>query len=113
MPKLKYKARRDIPNAVRQLHTFSPKEIRAWILSRFNKAVTTQSISMWLTRNPDVKKQLEMAKGMNMPLDKTFEWALELGFLPGVTDNVANTATEIINDLFKINLGRNKVYSLD
>lgn len=59
MPKLKYKASRDIPNAVRQLHTFSPSVIREWILSRFNKAVTTQSISMWLSRNPDVKKQLE------------------------------------------------------
>ncbi|MBW2996209.1 phosphoribosylformylglycinamidine synthase [Candidatus Woesearchaeota archaeon] len=48
---------------------------------------------------------------INSPLQKGFDWALELGFLPGVTDNVANTAAEIINDLFKINIGRNKVFT--
>ncbi len=42
---------------------------------------------------------------------KEFTFALELGFLPGVTDNVANTTTEIINDLFKINIGLSKVFS--
>lgn len=31
-----------------------------------------------------------------------FDFALEIGFLPGVTDNIANTAKESIEDLFKI-----------
>ena len=48
---------------------------------------------------------------INSPIQKEFDWALELGFLPGVTDNVANTTTEIINDLFKIKIGRNKVFT--
>jgi len=48
---------------------------------------------------------------INSSFGKEFAWALELGFLPGVTDNVANTTTEIINDLFKINIGRNKVFT--
>ena len=48
---------------------------------------------------------------INQPYKKEFSWSLELGFLPGVTDNVANTTTEIINDLFKINIGRNKVFT--
>jgi phosphoribosylformylglycinamidine synthase len=48
---------------------------------------------------------------VNQPFRKEFSWALELGFLPGVTDNVANTTTEIINDLFKIEIGRNKVFT--
>tara|TARA_Y100000034_G_scaffold136577_1_gene213934 strand:- start:1879 stop:4851 length:2973 start_codon:yes stop_codon:yes gene_type:complete len=48
---------------------------------------------------------------INFPYKEEFDWALELGFLPGVTDNVANTATEIINDLLKINLKRNKLFS--
>ena len=30
-----------------------------------------------------------------------FDFAIEIGFLPGVTDNVANTAKESIEDLFK------------
>lgn len=33
---------------------------------------------------------------------KKFDWAIEVGFLPGVTDNVAGTAKEIIEDLLKI-----------
>ncbi|MBW2992051.1 phosphoribosylformylglycinamidine synthase [Candidatus Woesearchaeota archaeon] len=48
---------------------------------------------------------------INSPSNKEFTWALELGFLPGVTDNVANTAAEIINDLFKTKIGRNKVFT--
>lgn len=40
-----------------------------------------------------------------------FDYVLELGYLPGVTDNVANTTTDIINDLFKFDIGRNKVFS--
>lgn len=30
-----------------------------------------------------------------------FDWALEIGYLPGVTDNVATTTKEIISDLLK------------
>ena len=30
-----------------------------------------------------------------------FDWAIEVGFLPGVTDNVGNTAKETIEDLLK------------
>lgn len=32
--------------------------------------------------------------------DEGFDWALEIGFLPGVTDNVASTAQETIADKF-------------
>jgi phosphoribosylformylglycinamidine synthase len=34
--------------------------------------------------------------------DNNFHWVCEVGFLPGVTDNVAHTAREVIEDLFKI-----------
>lgn len=34
-----------------------------------------------------------------LPMD--FDFAFEVGFLPGVTDNVGNTATQTIEDLFK------------
>ncbi len=56
--------------------------------------------------NPVVEKPR-----VNQPYKKPFTWALELGFLPGVTDNVANSTSEIINDLFKLNIGRNKVFT--
>jgi len=48
----------------------------------------------------------------NAPDD--FDWAVEIGFLPGVTDNVANTATQTIEDLLKVNFkkgGEEGVYT--
>ncbi len=41
-----------------------------------------------------------------------FDWTIETGFLPGVTDNIANTAKEIIEDLLKLKFVKNEgVYS--
>lgn len=37
-----------------------------------------------------------------------FDWAVEIGFLPGVTDNIATTAKEIIEDLLLINFLENE-----
>ena len=34
--------------------------------------------------------------------DKSFDWMIEIGFLPGVTDNVGNTSREAIEDLLGI-----------
>ncbi len=34
--------------------------------------------------------------------DKSFDWIIEIGFLPGVTDNVGNTSREAIEDLLQI-----------
>jgi phosphoribosylformylglycinamidine synthase II len=48
---------------------------------------------------------------INEPTSAEFDYALELGFLPGVTDNVSHTVTEIINDLFKTDIGLNKVFT--
>jgi len=80
MPKIVYKPRRDIPNAIRALHTFSPTEIREWVLSKFNKSVTPQSITMWLKRNPDIKEQLkkEIVK-IELPLEEVRDSIFETG----------------------------------
>jgi len=41
-----------------------------------------------------------------------FDWAVEIGFLPGVTDNVGHTARENIEDLLKIDFDNGeKVYT--
>jgi len=48
---------------------------------------------------------------INKPINLDFDWVLELGFLPGVTDNVANTTTDIINDLFKKDIGISKIFA--
>ena len=50
---------------------------------------------------------------INQPtLVNKFSWGIETGFLPGVTDNVANTVKEIIKDQLKINfIGDEGVFS--
>ncbi|MGB9613731.1 MAG: AIR synthase related protein, partial [Candidatus Margulisiibacteriota bacterium] len=50
---------------------------------------------------------------INQPLcPPQFTWAVEIGFLPGVTDNVATTTKEIIEDLLKLKFNHNEgVYS--
>lgn len=37
-----------------------------------------------------------------------FTWAIETGFLPGVTDNVANTTKEMIEDLLKVKFAQDE-----
>jgi len=37
---------------------------------------------------------------INSPTETNADWIIEIGFLPGVTDNVANTSQECIQDLF-------------
>jgi phosphoribosylformylglycinamidine synthase subunit PurSL len=39
-------------------------------------------------------------------IPENFNYALEIGFLPGVTDNISHTIRESIEDLFKIKLDR-------
>ncbi|MDP2973890.1 MAG: AIR synthase-related protein, partial [Candidatus Diapherotrites archaeon] len=42
---------------------------------------------------------------------KEFSFAIEIGFLPGVTDNAGNTAAETITDFFKEKAAGTRVYS--
>ena len=45
---------------------------------------------------------------------KEFDWILEIGYLPGVTDNVGNTSREGIEDLLKVRFAPGeKVYSAE
>ncbi len=37
-----------------------------------------------------------------------FSWAIEIGYLPGVTDNIASSAKEIIEDLLRIKFKQNE-----
>lgn len=48
----------------------------------------------------------------NAPAPQEFNWVVEIGFLPGVTDNVGNTARECVEDLLGRKLGEGEgVYS--
>lgn len=45
------------------------------------------------------------------PEDITFDQAIEIGFLPGVTDNAGNTARECIEDFLKRKLDKDSVFT--
>jgi len=50
--------------------------------------------------------------GINQPkAPEKFDYSVEVGFLPGVTDNVGNTAREIVEDRFKRKLDGQTVYN--
>src|SRR3989344_122263 len=50
--------------------------------------------------------------GINQPrAPEKFDYAVEVGFLPGVTDNVGTTAREIVEDRFKKTLEGQTVYN--
>ncbi|KAF0159645.1 MAG: phosphoribosylformylglycinamidine synthase [Syntrophaceae bacterium] len=46
---------------------------------------------------------------INRPLAKNFDWLIEVGFRPGVTDNVGKTAREAISILLGENTGERKI----
>ena len=55
-------------------------------------AEETKEIAGMLT-NPVIEEA-----GIDAPVPHSFDWAIEIGFLPGVTDNVAKTAGQLIED---------------
>jgi phosphoribosylformylglycinamidine synthase len=55
---------------------------------------------------------LTQESSLDRPLARGFDWIVEVGFLPGVTDNVGNTSREAIRDLLKLDFGPDEnVYS--
>lgn len=48
---------------------------------------------------------------LDKPLAKDFDWLIEVGFKPGVTDNVGKTSKEAIKDILKIEFGKEAVYT--
>lgn len=69
MAKVKYKAKRDIPKAVRELRTTSPTQVAEWIRNhrtkkdargkRMQETITSQAINMWYKRNPNKHAKLK------------------------------------------------------
>lgn len=57
---------------------------------------------------------IEKAFINKIKIEHKFDWIIEIGFLPGVTDNVGNTTKETIEDLTKIKFeeGEGVYYSL-
>lgn len=91
------------------------------------KPLTCQIVDVYTIHKELSEKQLEtLASRLANPLTQTFQiktknknstpdkftYAIEIGFLPGVTDNVATTAKEIAQDLLKISFtGSEGIYT--
>jgi len=62
----KYHPTKDIPEIARELKTLSPSKIRDRILTKRNEKVSSESVTMWLSRHPDVEEQLrkELVEGL-------------------------------------------------
>ncbi len=60
-----------------------------------------ESIAQALS-NPVTQNFIFRTKNKKAKLENQFSFAIEIGFLPGVTDNIAHTAKEIIEDTLKI-----------
>lgn len=62
--------------------------------------------------NPVTQSFLVKTKGQKseklLVREKKFEWVIEIGFLPGVTDNVSHTTREMIQDLFGVKFSSNE-----
>ena len=90
----KYKPSRDIPEIARELKTVSPSKIRDRILTKRNEKVTSESITMWMKRHPDVEEQLRKELVEDLPTAKE-----EVSV--SVFQNVAFQEIESIKDWIK------------
>jgi len=62
--------------------------------------------------NPVTQKAFVKTEKNKSIVGKKFSFAIEIGFLPGVTDNISHTAKELIEDLVKTKfVGEENVYS--
>ena len=84
------------------------KNIKICDIYRFNGNLNKDdySLACELLSNP-ISQQVFFKNNTEKILKKfgNFSWILEIGYLPGVTDNLGNTATEIICE--KLNLNQN------
>jgi len=55
---MKYVPRRDIPLFAVEYKTLSPSKLREIILTKRNEKVTSESITMWLKRHPQIDEEL-------------------------------------------------------
>jgi integrase len=63
---MKYKPERDLPDFAREFKMLSPSKLAEIVLNRRNKEVTSESVTMWFKRHPEVYDVLvkELVEGL-------------------------------------------------
>ncbi|MBI5122521.1 phosphoribosylformylglycinamidine synthase subunit PurL [Candidatus Roizmanbacteria bacterium] len=82
---------------------FSPQELEK-IGSALSNPVTQETVIPSGAGESHTTRSLHSLQSVEM----TFSWAIEIGFLPGVTDNIASTARETITDLLKTQFAKDE-----
>jgi rRNA maturation protein Rpf1 len=70
---MKYKASKDIPRLAAKLNTMSPSEIANAATTEFGKKVSAISVSMWLQRHPDIRRNFVQPEDQKAPTLHTEE----------------------------------------
>ena len=90
------------------------KNIKICDIYKFNRSLSKKDylLACELLSNP-ISQQIFSKKNTDEILKKfgNFSWILEIGYLPGVTDNLGNTATEIICEKLHFNQNNFKINS--
>jgi phosphoribosylformylglycinamidine synthase len=98
------------------------EKVKKRIVENFSLPVTrVQTIDVYTLDGPLTPRELKQAAqgplsdpiiqrfAVNRPLAREFDWLIEVGFRPGVTDNVGKTAREAIELLLKIKKGERRI----
>ena len=90
------------------------KNIKICDIYRFSRELSSNDyrLASELLSNP-ISQQVFSKKNSEKILKKygNFSWILEIGYLPGVTDNLGNTAGEIICERLRFNPNKFKINS--
>ena len=90
------------------------KNIKICDIYRFNKSLGQKDylLACELLHNP-ISQELFSRKNIHEILKKfgNFSWILEIGYLSGVTDNLGNTATEIVCEKLRLKQNSFKISS--
>jgi len=76
VPKIKYKAGRDLPDAIRTLKTLDRHKIINYVLNKYNRKLTVVAINQWFYNNKDVYEELQkyvkdVPKGAEEEIDES------------------------------------------
>jgi hypothetical protein len=66
----KYNPKRDLPDFAREFKTLSPSKLAEIVLNRRNKKVTSESVTMWFKRHPEVYNVLVKELVEGLPTEK-------------------------------------------
>jgi len=66
---VKYHPEKDLPEFAREFQTLSPSKLAEIVLNRRNKKVTSESVTMWFKRHPEIYDELSREINIGLPTE--------------------------------------------